>query len=179
MSRLAKKPIAIPDGVKVTINQDVINVEGKLGKISQKFLPQYIDIVIQGNELMVNRKEDGKPFRATQGLFYRITGNLIKGVSEGFTKQLNIQGLGFKWEIKGKELVLIVGFSKPAVYMIPEGITLKLERPDLLAVTGIDKQLVGQSAANIRGIRPPEPYKGKGVRYADERVKLKEGKSAK
>ena len=104
---------------------------------------------------------------------------MLAGVSQGFAKSLSIQGLGYKWEIKGKILVLTVGFSNPVSYDIPDGITLKLDNPQTLAVTGFDKQHVGQIAAEIRGIRPPEPYKGKGIRYVGERVKLKEGKSAK
>lgn len=179
MSRLAKKPIQIPNGVKVLVKDDLLTVEGKQGTLTQKFLPLYVKIVVEGDKLNVERHGDEKFHKASQGLYYRIAQNMIKGVTDGFTKSLNIQGLGYKWEVKGKELLLTVGFSHPAVYQIPEGITLKLEKADLLVVSGADKQQVGQAAANIRDIKPPEPYKGKGVRYSTEHIKLKEGKTGK
>lgn len=178
MSRIAKKPLSIPDGVKVSINKDIVSVEGKVGKIQQPFLMEFVDIKLDNNKVVVDRKGDAGNFKAYQGLFYRLTQNLLTGVSQGFSKTLTIQGLGYKWEIKGKELILTVGFSKPAVYVIPDGVSLKIEAQNL-TITGCDKQLVGQIAAEIRGIKPPEPYKGKGIRYSNEVIKLKEGKSAK
>jgi large subunit ribosomal protein L6 len=179
MSRLAKKGLVIPDGVKVSVQGNKYLVEGKLGKIQQDFLSHYVDISVQEKEVMVNRKGDSNVHRASQGLYWSLIRNSIMGVSQGFSKTLLIQGLGYKWELKGKDLVLTVGFSKPAVYKIPEGVILKVENLNTLVVSGHDKHLVGQVAANIRAIKPPEPYKGKGVRYSDEQIKLKEGKSAK
>lgn len=178
MSRLAKKPLSIPSGVKVVVHSGELSVEGKLGTVKQSFLTNYVDIVTDGKVLNVHRKGDTNPYKACQGLYWRLARNLILGVSEGFSKVLSIQGLGYKWEVKGKDLVLTVGFSKPYVYPIPDGVTLKVDQA-LLTITGCDKQLVGQVAANIRAIKPPEPYKGKGVRYSNEHIKLKEGKSAK
>ncbi len=180
MSRLAKKTLIIPDGVKVSVKNGVFFIEGKLGKLQMPFLTNFVDIIISGKEIRVERKGDTNNFKACQGLYWRLIRNLIMGVSEGFSKILSIQGLGYKWEIKGKELILTVGFSKPAVFKIPDGVTLKLETPPTsLVISGCDKQLVGQVAANIRMVRPPEPYKGKGIRYQNERIKLKEGKTAK
>ena len=179
MSRLAKKPLIIPVGVKVNVQNGKIMVEGKLGKLQQEFAVQYIDVKNDDKEIMVYRKSEGSTAKAYQGLYWRLTRNLLLGVTEGFTKTLAIQGLGYKWEIKGKDLVVIAGYSKPVVYKIPAGIIMKIETPGQLIITGCDKQLVGQTTAEIRHIRPPEPYKGKGIRYLNERVKLKEGKVAK
>jgi len=179
MSKLARKPIKIPGGVKVTVNLNVVHVEGKVGKIDQVFEDDHVDIKVNGDLVNVERKGNTGPFKARQGLYYRLIQNQIQGVTEGFSKTLNIQGLGYKWEVKGRTLVMNVGFSKPYIYQIPEGITLKSEKPELLNITGVNKQLVGQVAAEIRAVRPPEPYKGKGVRYFEERIKLKEGKAAK
>lgn len=179
MSKLAKKPIKIPAGVKVSVNQNVIHVEGKVGKTQQVFEEDQVEIKVNGDQVIVDRKGNTGPFKARQGLYYRLIQGQIQGVTEGFSKTLNIQGLGYKWEIRGKTLIMNVGYSKPYVYNIPEGITLKSEKPELLLITGANKQQVGQVAAEIRAVKPPEPYKGKGVRYFEERVKIKEGKAAK
>lgn len=179
MSRLAKKAIVLPDGVKVTNAGSVITVEGKLGKLQQVYAANFVDIKVENNQIMVNRKGDSNAFRAYQGLYWSLIRNAVNGVSQGFTKVLLIQGLGYKWEIKGKNLVITAGYSNPVNYAIPQGVTLAVENNNQLKITGFDKQLVGEISAQIRAIRPPEPYKGKGIRYIDEVVKLKEGKSAK
>lgn len=179
MSKLAKKPLIIPSGVKVSVNHNVVVVEGKLGKTQQTFEENFVDIKVDGDHVNVNRKGDTGNYKAAQGLYYRLIQGQIQGVTEGFLKTLNVQGLGYKWEIKGKTLIMNVGFSKPYIYQIPEGITLKSEKPEFMAISGANKQLVGQVAAELRAVRPPEPYKGKGVRYLNEHIKLKEGKAAK
>lgn len=179
MSKLAKKPIIIPAGVKVSVNGDKVLVEGKVGKTQQWFDTTLVEIKAAGDKVTVDRKGDTGNFKSAQGLYYRLIVGQIQGVTEGYVKTLNIQGLGYKWEVKGKTLVMNVGFSKPVVYPIPEGITMKSEKPEFMAISGANKQLVGQVAAELRSIRPPEPYKGKGVRYLNEHIKLKEGKAAK
>ncbi len=179
MSRLAKKNLIIPDGIKVNVNNGIVTVEGKLGKLQQSYLTQYVEISVINNEVKVDRKGETKNYKACQGLYWRLLRNHILGVKEGFTKNLSIQGLGYKWEIKGKDLILTVGYSKPVVFKVPDGVNLKLDNPAVLSIGGCDKQLVGQVAANIRAVRPPEPYKGKGVRYQNERIKLKQGKAVK
>ncbi|MCX7820937.1 MAG: 50S ribosomal protein L6 [Brevinematales bacterium] len=179
MSRIAKKPIVLPDGVKVSVEKGKIVVEGKLGKLEQTYKSEFIDVKVENGAIMVNRKGDAKEYKALQGLYYRLFVNMVKGVTEGFSKTLLLQGIGYKMELKGNKLVLTVGFSHAVEFEIPKGISLKLENPQTLIVSGIDKHLVGQTAANIRAIKPPEPYKGKGLRYLNERVKVKEGKTAK
>ncbi len=179
MSRIAKKPIILPEGVKVTLENGKLIVEGKLGKLEQEYKADFVEVKAEGNTLIVNRKGDSREYRALQGLYYRLFVNMVKGVSEGFSKTLLLQGIGYKMELKGNKLVLTVGFSHTVEFEIPKGITLKLENPQTLIVSGFDKHLVGQTAANIRAIKPPEPYKGKGLRYENERVKVKEGKKAK
>ena len=180
MSRLAKKALIIPDGVKAEVKDGIVIIDGKLGKLQMPFLTQFVDVEITGKEIKVNRKGESNNFKACQGLYWRLMWNNIMGVSEGFSKVLSIQGLGYKWEIKGKELVVTAGYSKPVSFKIPDGVNFKLDTPPtILIISGCDKQLIGQVAANIRMIRPPEPYKGKGIRYQNEIVKLKEGKSAK
>lgn len=179
MSRLAKKPIVLPSGVNVKVESDTVVVEGKLGKLSQVFQPYYVSIEVAEGKVMVKPK-DVYGAAAYAGLYWALVRNMVKGVSEGFSKQLTIQGLGYKWELKGTKLVCTVGFSHPVEFTPPQGITLALENNNtVLKVSGVDKQLVGQVAANIRGIKPPEPYKGKGIRYVNEHVRLKEGKTGK
>ncbi len=179
MSRIAKKPLIIPAGVKVGLSDNTVLVEGKLGKLEQTFRSDFIEVKVSDNCIFVNRRGDSKEYRALQGLYYRLFTNMIKGVQEGFSKTLILQGIGYKMELKGNKLVLTVGFSHTVEFNVPQGISLKLENPQTLVVSGIDKQLVGQVAANIRAIKPPEPYKGKGIRYLNEKVKIKEGKTAK
>lgn len=179
MSRLAKKPIILPSGVNVNVDATVITVEGKLGKLTQAYLPYYVSIDVADGKVTVKPKEVYRA-PAYAGLYWALVRNMVKGVSEGFVKDLTIQGLGYKWELKGNKLVCTVGFSHPVEFIPPAGISLALENNNtVLKVSGIDKQLVGQVAANIRGIKPPESYKGKGIRYVNEHVRLKEGKTGK
>lgn len=179
MSRLARKPLLIPDGVKVNLEEGKITVEGKLGKLEEKFVHNFVDVKSDGKQIVFSSKGLESLSKMYQGLYFRIFQNMIFGVTEGFSKVLAIQGLGYKWEIKGKELILMVGYSKPVKYTIPEGITMKIDSSNSLVISGCSKQKVGQVAAEIRSVRPPEPYKGKGIRYLNERIRLKEGKAAK
>ncbi|OHD55999.1 MAG: 50S ribosomal protein L6 [Spirochaetes bacterium GWF1_51_8] len=177
MSRLAKKNIPVPQGVTVRIDNNRFYVEGPLGKLQQDFLNQYIIMKVENNEVIVERKFDAKNVRALQGLYWVLMRNLIAGVSTGFTRTLEIRGIGYKWEVQGSNLVITAGYSHPVKFPIPQGVKMVTDGITLLNVSGIDKQLVGQVSANIRFVRPPEPYKGKGIRYKDEVVRLKEGKA--
>lgn len=179
MSRLAKKPVIIPDGVKVSFASGVFNADGKLGKLQQTIQTTLVDVTVEGNKIMVGRKADAKNFKASQGLYWALIRNMVEGVHNGFTKNLQIQGLGYKWELKGKNLQVTCGFSNPVLFEVPQGVTIAVDSITTLKVSGSDKQVVGEVAAKIRDIKPPEPYKGKGIRYLNETVKLKEGKSAK
>lgn len=178
MSRLAKKSLPIPNGVTVTVENGVVQFKGSLGSISQDFDLNNIELVVDNSAVSVNRKNDSKDAKAKQGLYWALVRNHLQGVSTGFQKQLEIQGIGYRWEVKGQNLNCTVGFSHPVSFTAPEGITLEQPAANTVLVKGIDRQLVGQVAANIRFIKKPEPYKGKGIRYTGEVVRLKEGKSA-
>lgn len=178
MSRLAKKSLPIPNGVTVTVENGIATFKGTLGTITQDFDANLIAPLIEGDAVLVNRTSDAKEAKAKQGLYWALFRNHLTGVSTGFVKQLEIQGVGYRWEVKGQDLNCTVGFSHPVVFNAPQGVTLEQPSPNMVAVKGIDRQLVGQVAANIRFIKKPEPYKGKGIRYVGEVVRLKEGKSA-
>lgn len=179
MSKLAKKPLIIPDNVNVKVENNKVFVEGKLGKLTQQFRNDLIDITIENKNIWVKRKDDSHDAKALQGLYWSLIRNMLLGVVNGYSKSLVIQGLGYKWELKGKVLQVSAGYIKPVLFPIPEGITITMENPQTLKIFGPDKHLVGEVASQIRSIRKPEPYKGKGIRYIDEVIKLKEGKSAK
>ncbi len=177
MSRIGKQPIALPAKVKVHVNQGDVWVEGPLGKLSLH-LPTEVELDISEKEILVKRANDGRNARANHGLTRAIVNGLVKGVSEGFKKELDISGVGYRAEIKGTELSLTLGFSHIVNYPIPEGIKILVEKQTHITITGADKSLVGQVASEVRSVKPPEPYKGKGVRYSDETVRRKAGKSA-
>ncbi|MDE7168947.1 MAG: 50S ribosomal protein L6 [Mucispirillum sp.] len=178
LSRIGKAPIAIPAGVKINIEDGFIKVEGPKGKLSQK-LTGGITVSVDGGTAYV-ACEDGAPkMRAQHGLMRTLLANMVEGVTNGFVKNLEIIGVGYKVAMKGKDLDLSMGFSHPCIFKAPEGIEFAVDGTTKIAVKGIDKQLVGQVAANIRKIRKPEPYKGKGIRYAGEYVAMKAGKSGK
>ncbi len=179
MSRLAKKNLPIPAGVKVSLTGNVIHFEGPKGKIEEKFVTDFVAIKVSDKDVQVDRKGNSKPFRSYQGLYWSLIKNAMIGVSEGFTMTMAIQGVGYKWEAKGQQINLNVGFSHPVAFSLPNGVTAKQDAPNLMTLMSHDKHLLGQTAANLRFVKPPEPYKGKGVRYQNEVVKLKEGKSAK
>ncbi|MFP4362615.1 MAG: 50S ribosomal protein L6 [Spirochaetia bacterium] len=176
MSRVGKLPIAIPQGVKVEVSDNTINVEGPKGKLSQEYKP-CIEIKIEDNTAVVTRKDESKATRSFHGLYRNLLNNMITGVSKGFQKALLINGVGYRAEMKGKSLMLNLGYSNPIEFMLPEGINVVCETANKVVISGIDKQKVGQIASEIRGLRPPEPYKGKGVKYEDEYVRRKIGKS--
>jgi large subunit ribosomal protein L6 len=176
MSRIGKKPIAVPAGVKVTIAQDQVTVEGKGGKLTTA-LPPYVGVEMQDDKIVVSQTSDVRAANAMHGLARSLINNMVIGVTEGFKKELAIVGVGYKAALQGKVLNLSLGYSHPINFQIPEGIKITVTPENKIIVEGCDKQLVGETAAQIRRYRSPEPYKGKGIRYVDERIVLKEGKS--
>jgi len=178
MSRLAKKPINIPENVKASLENNVLVVKGPKGELKQT-IHFFVAVKIDKNILMVGIEDkNSKDQKAMQGTFYRLICNMIKGVVEGFSKKLEINGVGYKTNVQNKILTLNVGFSHPVEFNIPDGIEIKTEK-NTITVSGIDKQLVGETAARIRRIRKPEPYKGTGIKYSDEVIRRKAGKAAK
>ena len=179
MSRIGRLPVAIPAGVTVTVAEDnVVTVKGKLGELTQKF-DAVIDIKVEGTEVLVSRPNDEKEVRALHGLTRALINNMVNGVSEGFSKKLEIVGVGYRVEMKGKGLNIALGYSHPVIIEAPAGITFEVPDSNTIIVKGIDKQAVGQIAAVIRSKRPPEPYHGKGVKYSDEYIRRKAGKAGK
>jgi large subunit ribosomal protein L6 len=177
MSRIGKKPIDIPKGVEVNIQNSVLSTKGPLGQLEYS-IPDGISVEVQDASVVVMRATDQKRNRALHGLVRSLVNNMVIGVSSGFTKTLEIVGIGYRAKKEGNVLNLAVGYSHPVNFPAPEGITIDVEGQNTVIVKGIDKQKVGQVAANIRKVRTPEPYKGKGIRYSDEVVRKKVGKTA-
>jgi large subunit ribosomal protein L6 len=178
MSRVGKKPVPIPDKIKVDLKGSVITVNGPKGTMDMNIHPD-MNVAIEGKTVVVTRPTDLKKHRALHGLTRALINNMIVGVSQGFTKQLQIIGVGFRSEIKGKALILYLGYSHPIVFLPPTGVNISVDaKENKITVEGISKELVGLAAAKIRSFRPPEPYKGKGVRYVGEVVQQKAGKTA-
>jgi len=178
VSRIGKQPIPVPAGVEVTIEGTDVTVKGPKGVLSQSFDPD-MQITLEDGAVLVRRPTDGRRHRSLHGLTRTLISNMVVGVSEGFRKDMEIVGVGYRAVLKGSDLDLSLGLSHPMVVPAPEGITFEVPAPTKISVIGIDKQRVGQVAAEIRAIRPPEPYKGKGIRYAGEYVRRKVGKAAK
>ncbi len=178
MSRIGLAPIPVPSGVDVTIAQRDVSVKGPKGTLSQS-IPGAITVRADGDVLIVERPDDQRENRSLHGLVRTLVNNMVVGVTQGFTKELEIQGVGYRAALAGRDLDLALGFSHPVKVTAPEGVTFEVPAPNRIIVSGIDKQAVGQAAANIRKLRKPEPYKGKGIRYAGERVLRKAGKTAK
>lgn len=176
MSRIGKKPIDIPADVKISRDRSEIKVKGPKGELSAK-MPEGVDIVLGEGSVVINRLSDNRNDRSVHGLVRTLIANMVTGVSKGFEKGLEISGVGYRAELNNNVLKLVLGYSSPAEYVIPEGISVKIDRQVNLVVSGIDKQLVGMVAAEIRGLKKPEPYKGKGIKYVNERVRRKVGKS--
>ncbi len=176
MSRIGKKTIPLPDKVKLDINNRDVKVEGPKGKLAWT-LPRDIGVSVADNTVTVTRAKETRQVRALHGLSRSLVNNMITGVSTGFSKDLEIHGVGFKAIVQGKELNLSLGYSHPVLFPIPEGVKITVTDNTKVKVEGTDKQMVGQAAADIRAYYPPEPYKGKGVRYSDERIARKEGKT--
>ncbi|MBW2630200.1 MAG: 50S ribosomal protein L6 [Deltaproteobacteria bacterium] len=177
MSRIGKKPIEIPDGVKVRRDGSLVIVEGPKGTLSRR-IPEGVEVILEGNVILVSTGSDDRKGKSLHGLVRTLVANMVTGVNKGFEKSLEIVGVGYRGEVKGDTLVLLIGYSDPVKYKILEGITVKVDKQVNVVVSGIDKELVGRVASEIRDLKKPEPYKGKGIRYAGEYVRKKVGKSA-
>lgn len=177
MSRIGKRPIDLPAGVTVTVTGDTVKVKGPKGELSQ-VIPERVSAKLEGKQLVFERAGEDRVSRANHGLIRAITQNMVVGVSEGFTKRLEVQGVGYRSEVKGKKLVLNLGYSHPVEFEIPSDIQISVDKDGKITIGGISRERVGQVAANIRSFRAPDRYKGKGVRYVGEHIALKEGKSA-
>jgi large subunit ribosomal protein L6 len=176
MSRIGKKPIPIPPGVDIAVDGHTVRVKGPKGELERTFRPE-IDIALADGEVLVTRRSDAKRDRAFHGLTRALLANMVMGVSDGFKKTLEIVGVGYRAEKKSNALGLAVGYSHPVEYPEPAGITISTPTPTTIVIEGVDRQKVGQVAAEIRAVRPPEPYKGKGIRYQGEQVRRKAGKA--
>ena len=177
MSRIGKKPVNFAKNVKITQSGKIVKVEGPKGSLSSS-LPDGVSLVISDGNLVIERKSDERIARSNHGLTRTLIGNMVEGVSNGFEKRLEIVGVGYRAEVSGQDLKLVLGFSIPVQYSIPKGIDVKVDKQTNVTISGIDKQLVGRVAAEIRALKKPEPYKGKGIKYAGEYIKRKAGKSA-
>ncbi len=178
MSRVGKMPVAVPSGVDIEVDGSQVTVKGSKGQLSREF-PDRVSFSIEDGEISVVREDDTRESKALHGLSRALLANMVHGVTEGFNKTLEIQGVGYRASLKGQDVELLVGFSHPVDVPAPDGITFEVPEPTRIVVSGIDKEQVGQVAANIRKIRPPEPYKGKGIRYSGEYVRRKAGKAGK
>jgi len=176
MSRVGKMPVEVPSSVDLKIDGNTVMVKGPKGELSRKF-HEKVSITLEDGTATVSREDDEREARALHGLSRALLANMVTGVAEGFRRELEIVGVGYRASLKGSDLELLLGFSHPVSVRAPEGITFEVPEPTKIAVIGIDKELVGQVAANIRKVRPPEPYKGKGVRFAGEHVRRKAGKA--
>ncbi|MCK5162246.1 MAG: 50S ribosomal protein L6 [Desulfobacula sp.] len=177
MSRIGKKPVQLPDKVQFALNGNVISIKGPKGNLERELHPA-IKIDINDSVVTVSTDTSNKKKVALQGLFRSLISNMVTGVTNGYEKKLVLSGIGYRAEVKGKSLILNVGYSNPVDFQIPDGIQANVEKNTQITLSGIDKELLGQTAANIRDLRPPEPYKGKGIMYAGERIIRKAGKTA-
>jgi large subunit ribosomal protein L6 len=177
MSRIGRKPIPVPSGVEIQIEPELVTVKGPKGELSER-IPRDITVVQEGEELLVTRPTERGEHRSLHGLTRSLVANMVEGVTDGFEKTLEIQGVGYRAALKGSDLTLALGYSHPVEIPAPDGISFDVPQPTSVIVKGISKQLVGETAAKIRKSRPPEPYKGKGIRYEGEHVIRKVGKRA-
>ena len=178
MSRIGKQPITIPAGVDVKVNGNEVSVKGPKGELKNTFNADMV-IALEGNEITVTRPSDSKEHRALHGLTRTLVANMVEGVANGYSKTLEVNGVGYRVQKQGKNLVMNLGFSHQVIMEEPAGIAIEVPNPNQIIISGADKQQVGQFAAEVREKRPPEPYKGKGIKYADEHIRRKEGKAAK
>ena len=178
MSRIGNKVIVLPAGVELANNDNVVTVKGPKGELTREFSKD-IEIRVEGTEITLHRPNDSKEMKTIHGTTRALLNNMVVGVSEGFKKELEMRGVGYRAQLQGSKLVLAVGKSHPDEVEAPEGITFELPNPTTIVISGISKEVVGQTAAYVRSLRSPEPYKGKGIRYVGEYVRLKEGKTGK
>jgi large subunit ribosomal protein L6 len=176
MSRVGKKPIAIPEKVTVTYHGGELSVQGQKGKLSRSIHPA-VTIKIEDGELSVELLKSDKSSQALQGLTRSLVMNMVTGVDSGFARVLEINGIGYRAEVKGRNLILMLGYSHPVNFSLPDGVSASVERNNIIKLEGIDKEVLGQTAASIRRLRPPEPYKGKGIKFAEEYIRRKAGKT--
>lgn len=176
MSRIGKLPIAIPAGVKVAADASAVRLEGPKGKL-QTAIPAGVQVKVDGNVVRVERRTEDRKLRALHGLTRKLIANMAQGVSQGFIRVLDINGVGYRAEVKGQEIHMTLGYSHPVVFPLPQGITASVERQIIITLSGADRQLLGEVAAKIRSLRPPEPYKGKGIKYREEVIRRKAGKA--
>jgi large subunit ribosomal protein L6 len=177
MSRIGKQPIAIPDGVKIQLDDGVVRAEGPKGKLAQP-IPAGITAAVDNKQLVIKRGDDSRTARAIHGLTRALVANMVTGVKDGFERKLEIVGIGYRAQMQGKSIQLALGYSHPVIFPLPEGITVEIEKQVSLTLRGADKALLGETAAKLRSLRKPDPYKGKGIRYANEVVRRKVGKKA-
>jgi large subunit ribosomal protein L6 len=176
MSRVGRRPVPLPSGVKVSLQDSTVYVEGPKGKLNRG-IDSRMEVTIEDSVLHVVPREEGREARSMHGLTTTLIGNMVEGVSKGFVRDLEIIGVGYRAEVQGDSLMLNVGYSKPVSFPLPAGVSAKVEKQVNISLEAIDKELLGQTAADIRSVRPPEPYKGKGIRYKNERVRRKVGKA--
>jgi large subunit ribosomal protein L6 len=177
MSRIGKQPIAIPQGVKVQIDDRTVRAEGPKGKLSQP-VPAGLTVKVDNNQLVITREGDDRTVRAIHGLTRALVANMVHGVKDGFERRLEIVGIGYRAQLQGRNIQLALGFSHPVIFPLPETITADIERQVSITLRGPDKALLGETAAKLRALRKPDPYKGKGIKYSDEVVRRKVGKKA-
>jgi large subunit ribosomal protein L6 len=177
VSRIGKQPIEIPQGVNVRVSDDIIAVDGPKGKLSQR-LPPGLTAVVDKTQLLIKRANDERQVRALHGLMRALAANMVTGVKTGFERKLDIVGIGYRAQLQGKALTLALGFSHPVIFPLPEGVTAEVERQVAITLRGADKALLGETAAKLRSLRKPDPYKGKGIRYTGEVLRKKVGKKA-
>jgi large subunit ribosomal protein L6 len=176
VSRIGKLPVAIPAGVKVAVEGNAVRLEGPKGKLHAS-VPSGVDVKVEGNLLRIERQTEDRKIRALHGLTRKLIANMTQGVSQGFTRVLDINGVGYRAEVKGQEIHMTLGYSHPVVFPLPAGITAAVERQVIITLSSADRQVLGETAAKIRSLRPPEPYKGKGIKYREEVIKRKAGKA--
>jgi len=178
MSRIGRKPITVPSGVEVKVNDGLVTVKGPKGTLEQRIRP-VITVAIEGSEILVTRPNDEKESRSLHGLSRSLIANMVAGVTDGFKKELDVLGVGYRVQMQGETIVMNLGYSHQVIMTPPAGIKIEAPTPNKIVISGASKQAVGQFAAEVREKRPPEPYKGKGIRYAGEYVRSKEGKAGK
>lgn len=176
MSRIGRLPISVPDGVKIALGDQAVKVEGPKGKL-EAAVPPGIQVQVDGKVVRVTRSAEERNVKALHCLARKLIANMVEGVSKGFTRVLEINGVGYRAEVKGSNLHIALGYSHPIVYPLPKGVTANVERQIIITLTSADRRLLGETAAAIRGFRPPEPYKGKGIKYREEVIKRKAGKA--